>query len=351
MNRRQALDRRRFSALTAAGVSALALNHTGALAQSATPEATPQVGGKLTIYCGRNQSLVSNLIPLMQAATGIELEVRYGNTAELAAAIMEEGSGTPAGLFFCQDAGALGALAKAGVLAELPADMLEKVDPKFRSPAGLWIGLSGRVRVLLYNPEVTDPATLPAHIIDLPKATLNGPVAWAPSNAPFQSFITALRFTYGEDAARQWLVDLMDAGSVIFEDNGPQIAAVASQEVAVGLVNHYYLYEAREETPGISLENYYFPDGDIGGLVNVGGAGVIAGSGQEPQALAALWYLLGEEAQTYFAEETLEYPLAAGVPAVAELVPLSEIQAPDLDLGDLDDLEGTLALLTDLGLI
>lgn len=350
MFRRCTFDRRQFTAISAAGAAGLAFNSSSAFAQTATPAAA-QVGGKLTIYCGRNESLVSNLIPLMQAATGIELDVRYGNTAELAAAIMEEGDNTPAGLFFCQDAGALGALAKAGVLAELPADMLEKVDIKFRSPAGLWIGLSGRVRVLLYNPEVTDPATLPAHIIDLPKTQLNGPVAWAPSNAPFQSFITALRFTYGEDAARQWLVDLMDAGTVTFEDNGPQIAAVASQEVAVGLVNHYYLYEAREENPDISLENYYFPDGDIGGLVNVGGAGVIAGSGQETQALSALWYLLGEEAQTYFAEETLEYPLAAGVPAVGKLVPLAEIQAPDLDLGDLDDLEGTLALLTDLGLI
>jgi iron(III) transport system substrate-binding protein len=188
-------------------------------------------------------------------------------------------------------------------------------------------------------------------VIDLPKAQLNGPVGIAPSNAPFQSFITALRVVYGEDAARQWLVDLIDAGAVIFEDNGPQINAVASREIAVGMVNHYYLYEALEENPDLSLANYYFPAGDIGGLVNVGGAGVIAGSGQEEQALAALWYLLGEEAQTYFAEETLEYPLAAGVPAVPKLVPLAEIEAPDLDLGSLDDLEGTLALLTDLGLI
>jgi len=350
MDRHRTLNRRRFAALSSAGAAGLALGTRGGFAQS-TPVASPSIGGSLTIYCGRNESLVSNLMPLMQAATGIELDVRFGNTAELAAQILEEGDSTPAGLFFCQDAGALGALAKAGVLAELPADMLDRVDLKFRSPAGLWIGLSGRVRVLLYNPEVTDPATLPAHIIDLPKTQLNGPVGIAPSNAPFQSFITALRMVYGEDAARQWLVDLTDAGAVIFEDNGPQINAVASQEIAVGLVNHYYLYEAREENPDISVENYYFPDGDIGGLVNVGGAGIIAGSGQEEQALAVLWYLLGEEAQTYFAEETLEYPLAAGIPAVPELVPLSEIEAPDLDLGSLDDLEGTLALLTELGLI
>jgi iron(III) transport system substrate-binding protein len=347
---RSTLNRRRFSALSGAALAGVTFSAPRVSAQ-ATPSPSRSSGGNLTIYCGRNESLVSNLIPLMQAATGIGLDVRFGNTAELAAQILEEGDRTPAGLFFCQDAGALGALAKAGVLAALPGEMLETVDSKFRSPAGHWIGLSGRVRVLLYNPEVTDPATLPARVIDLPKAQLSGPVGIAPSNAPFQSFITALRVVYGEDAARKWLVDLTDAGAVIFEDNGPQINAVASQEIAVGMVNHYYLYEALEENPNLSLANYYFPAGDIGGLVNVGGAGVIAGSGQEEQALAALWYLLGEEAQTYFAEETLEYPLAAGVPAVPELVPLAEIEAPDLDLGSLDDLEGTLALLTDLGLI
>jgi iron(III) transport system substrate-binding protein len=111
------------------------------------------------------------------------------------------------------------------------------------------------------------------------------------------------------------------------------------------------VFEARAEDPDIAVENYYFPGGDIGSLVNIGGVGVIAGSGQEEQALAVTRYLLGAEAQTYFSEETLEYPLAAGIPAQPELVPLSEIEPPDLDLSDLADLEGTLALLTELGLI
>lgn len=309
------------------------------------------MGGSLTVYCGRNQALVEDLMPLVAEATGIDLDVRYGNTAELAAQILEEGANTPAGLYFCQDAGALGSLARAGVLAPIPQDLLGRVDPAYRSPQGVWLGLSGRVRVLLYNPERTDPATLPASILDLPATELNGPIGWAPTNAPFQSFVTALRVTAGEDAARQWLEDVIAAGVVSFDDNGPQVAAVDAGEVAVGLVNHYYVYEARREDPDVSVENHYFPGGDIGSLVNIGGVGVLAGSGQEAQAFAVTGYLLGTEAQTYFSEQTLEYPLAAGVPAQPELIPLSEIEPPDLDLSDLADLQGTLALLTDLGLI
>lgn len=316
-----------------------------------TPSSSPVAGASLTIYAGRSESLVGPLLEEIAGDTGLKLDVRYGNTAELAAQILEEGKKTPAGLFFAQDAGALGALSKAGFFTELPQETLEKVDPRFHADNGSWIGLSGRQRVLVYNPEVTDPATLPASILDLPTAELGGPIGWAPSNASFQAFITALRLVQGEDAARAWLEGIIATDPVTFDGNAPQIDAVASEEIAVGLVNHYYLYQARKETPDIKAENYTFPNGDLGALVNVAGAGIIAAGDQQAAAAVVLDHLLGVEAQTYFATETSEYPLADNVPAIPELTPLAELQTPEIDLSNLDDLAGTLALLTDLGLI
>lgn len=350
------LSRRRFTsvatgaAIATAGV--LTTTSIGARAQSSTPVASPSAaGGSLTIYSGRSESLVGGLIPQIEAATGISLDVRYGNTAEMAAQILEEGDNTPAGLFLGQDAGALGALAKAGRFAPLPTTLLDLVEPRFRSNEGTWIGVSGRARVLAYNPEVTDPAILPASILDLPTTDLGGPIGWAPANASFQSFVTALRITEGEDVAAAWLQAMIDAGTITFEGNGQQIEAVANEEIAVGIVNHYYLYEFRRETPDIPVENYFFPDGDLGSLINVAGVGVIADSGQDAAAIAVVEYLLSEEGQSYFAEETGEYPLAAGVEPPADLVPLADLDSPEIDLGDLDDLSGTLTLLTELGLI
>lgn len=350
---RKELNRRRLAQTTGASAAAVVLGARSfpATAQDATPGATPPVGGSLTVYCGRNEDLIGALIPDIEAATGIALEVRYGNTAELAAQILEEGDNSPAGLYFAQDAGSLGALAKEGRLAELPGSTLDLVEGRFRSPVGLWVGVSGRARVLVYNPEVTDVAVLPASIIDLPATDVGGDLAWAPTNASFQSFVTALRVTEGEDAAREWLEGMVEAGTVTFDDNGAILEAVANDEVAVGLVNHYYLFQARKETPDITAENYYFPDGDLGSLINVAGVGVLAGSGQEAQAVAVAEYLLGTEAQTYFAEETSEYPLAAGVEPIADLPPLADFDTPEIDLTDLDDLEGTVALLTEVGLI
>jgi iron(III) transport system substrate-binding protein len=334
----------------AAAAPALLLRSVNA---QGTPVAAefPEATGSLVLYSGRNEELVGGLIEGIEAATGVKLDVRYGNTAELAAQILEEGDNTPAGLYFGQDAGALGALAKEGRFAVLPAETLDKVDARFRSPEGTWVGLSGRARVLVYNPEVTDPATLPASILDLPTAELNGPIGWAPTNASFQSFVTALRITEGEDAARAWLEAINATGPVVYSGNGAQVEAVANQEISVGIINHYYLHQTRKETPDIAAENYFFPGGDLGSLINVAGAGIIAGSAQAGDALLVLEYLLSEEAQTYFAEQTSEYPLASGVAAIADLTPLDELETPDIDLSDLDDLAGTLTLLTDLGLI
>lgn len=346
------IDRRAFSALAAG--SALALGTGRAFAQdaTATPQASPSmmVGGNLTIYSGRNEALIGSLVDGITEATGIELEVRYGGTAELAAQILEEGGNSPAGLFISQDAGALGALAKNDRFATLPDDILEMVDDTFQDSDGQWVGISGRARVIIYQPDLVDESDLPDSIIDLPESGI-GPIGVAPSNASFQTFVTALRLTEGEDEARAWLESLQASDIIIYEGNGPIVDAVANGEAAVGLVNHYYLYEKMEENPDITARNHYFMNGDIGGLINIAGVGVLSGSGQEAQAEAVVRYLLTDEAQMYFARETHEYPLASGVSPVDDLPPLDEYNAPDVNLNDLDDLEGTLNILTELGLI
>ena len=86
-------------------------------------------------------------------------------------------------------------------------------------------------------------------------------------------------------------------------------------------------------------------------MVNVAGVGVVVDAEDAEQAFALVDYFLSEPAQTYFAEQTFEYPLIEGVPIAEGLRPLAEIESPDIDLSDLDDLEGTLALLTEVGLL
>jgi iron(III) transport system substrate-binding protein len=308
-------------------------------------------GETLTVYSGRSEDLIAPILQQFTAETGVQVEVRYGSTAEMAAVILEEGDNSPADVYIAQDAGALGALAQEGRLLALPSDILTRVPAEFRSSDGLWVGLSGRARVLVYNTEILTEADLPASILDLANPEWAGRIGWAPTNGSLQAHITAMRLLLGDDAVRAWLEALVANGAVTYEGNTPVVQAVIDGEVQVGLVNHYYLYGFLADNPDVPAANYFFPGGDPGALVNVAGAGVVSTSDQPGLAQRLILYLLGNTAQEYFAAETFEYPLVAGIEPSVELRPLSEIEVPMLDLSDLSDLQATLDLLSETGAI
>ncbi|MBI1298235.1 extracellular solute-binding protein [bacterium] len=318
-------------------------------------EDAPQEGAvsveedNLVIYSGRNENLVGPLLEQFQADTGITVEVRYGDTAEMAATILEEGQNSPADVFFGQDAGALGALEQAGRFQSLPEDVLELVDPRFRSDEGQWIGVSGRARVFAYNSENVGEDELPVSIWDLTDPAWQGRVGWAPTNGSFQSFVTALRVLEGEERAREWLEAMIANDVQIYSGNTQIVEAVGRGEIDLGLTNHYYLYRFLAEDPNFPVVNYYPPSGGAESMVNVAGVGILDTANSPVSALSFVRYLLSDTAEQYFADQTVEYPLAGEVTINERLTPLSEINIPDIDLSDLADLEGTLQLLQDVG--
>lgn len=325
---------------------------TGGTTGETTQEALSPGEGNLVIYSGRSEELVGPIIEQFEAETGVDVQTRYGDTAELAATILEEGENSPADLFFAQDPGALGALADEDRFQQLPEQLLNQVPERFRSPNGNWVGISGRARVVAYNTEALNEGDLPESIFDFTDPKWEGRIGWAPTNGSFQAFVTALREIEGEDRARAWLEGIQANDPFVYPDNSTTLEAVASGEVEVGFVNHYYLFRALEEQgQDFGARNYYLKDGDPGALVIAAGTGILDSATNPQAARSFIQFMLAEEAQQYFAEETFEYPLVEGVDPVEGLEPLSEIQAPDVNLGDLDDLQGTLDLLRETGVL
>ena len=301
----------------------------------------------LTVYSGRSETLVQPLIDKFTEETGIEVEVRYAGSAELAAQILEEGQNSPADVFFSQDAGALGAVGKAGLLQTIPQDLLDLVGSSYSAADGSWVGVSGRVRVLNYNPEkVTD---LPNFVFDLEDPIWKGRIAIAPTNASFQAFVTAMRVVHGDEETSRWL-EAMAVNAVIYEENSAILEAVEQGLVDAGLINHYYWFAMEKEVGAGAMKSKLaqFAEGDVGNLINAAGVGLLSDSGAGKKFVE---FLLSPESQEYFASETSEYPLIPGVPVGAGLSPLGEIPAPKIDLSDLDSLEQTLALIRAAGLI
>ena len=302
----------------------------------------------LTVYSGRNEELVGPIIEQFETDTGIEVEVRYSDTTSLALTLLEEGENTEADVFFAQDAGALGLLANAGMLDELPNYILDSVEPRFRSADGLWVGITGRARVIAYNTEALSEEDLPDTIFDFTDPAWQGRIGFAPTNASLHSHLTAIRVAEGDDSMREFVAGLLENGALAYDNNSAAVAGVGAGEVDVALVNHYYLFRMLAENPDLPVANYYFPGDDIGNLINVAGAGILTTSDSKPLAQQFIAYLLSRTGQTYFVEETFEYPLLIGMEADERLKPLSEIETPDVDLSDLDDLEATLEILDEV---
>ena len=305
----------------------------------------------LVVYSGRNEELVGPLLERFEEASGIEVEVRYGDTAEMAAQILEEGGNSPADVFFGQDAGALGALAAEGRLRPLAAAQLDLVGAGLKDDDGDWVGVSGRSRAVVYNTDTLTEADLPASILGFTDPAWEGRVGWAPTNGSFQAFVTALRVLEGEDGARAWLEGMKGNGAVAYDNNIAVVEAVASGEIDAGFVNHYYLHRFLADDPGYPAANKIYGGGDPGALVNVAGVGILDTADHLDSANAFVDFLLSPDAQRYFADETYEIPLVTGVEPAAGVPTLEQLQPPELDLNDLDDLAGTLELLTAVGLV
>jgi iron(III) transport system substrate-binding protein len=320
--------------------------------QHATDENQPLADSELVVYSGRSEELVGPLIARFQEETGIVVNVRYGDTTELAATILEEGANSPADVYFAQDAGALGALTNAELFIELPQDVIEVVDPRFRAPEGQWVGVSARARVVVYNTEELSEADLPTSILDYTDPQWKGRIGWAPTNASFQSFITAMRGALGEEATSTWLEGIQANEPKVYGNNTAVLEAVGTGEISVGFINHYYYFRKLEEVgESFPAANYFFSNSDIGGLVNVAGVGILKTAPHAETADAFVRFMLSEEAQQYFSDETKEYPLLSTVPADAILPPLETLSTPAVDLNALSDLQGTLQLLQSLGIL
>ena len=305
----------------------------------------------LVIYSGRGEALVAPLVETYQQQTGQQVSVRYGRDAELITALAEEGQRSSADLFWGNSPGALETLHSAGQFSPLSEGLFKSVlgyNPADRA----WVPLSIRMRVLAYDPAAVSESDLPASVLDLPKRTeLKGRIGWTPTYPSFHDFITAMRKVQGEDATREWLVAMQALEPKAYASNVPLIQGLLAGEISVGLTNHYYIQRFLKS--GAEIGTHYFAPGDVGSLALVTGAGILTGAQHSEAAQSFIEFLLSPQAQQFVTGELMEYPVVSGVVQPQSLLPFSELaeRAPELELSQLNDLEGTLALLRELGIL
>ena len=337
-------------------LAALAGCGSGSAATTTTPPPanTTTTGASgddaLVLYSGRNENFVQPVIEAFTAETGIEVDVRYAGTGELATTILAEGEDTPADVFWAQDPAFIGGIAKEGLLTELPDDITSMVQDRFRDVGNRWVGITGRSRVFVYNTDLVAADDLPETVWELVEPEWNGSFGVAPTNGSFVAFVTGMLLAEGEERTREWLEGIASNDPVIFEGNGPIVDATVAGDLAGGLVNHYYLLQRIAELGDVPAANHYFGDEDPGSMVMATGAGILASSDQPDAAAALIRHLLSAESQEHFLG-LFEYPLIDGGGTPEGQPELEDLPVFDINLTDTaDTLEPALNLISESGL-
>ena len=367
MSKSPILNRRRILAFSVATLSTVAVAACGEQPVTTTPspetpaplgepqavEKSVTVGTKktvqtLTLYSGRSEKIVAPILKAFENSTGINVRIKYAKSAALAATLLEEGDRSPADVFYAQDPGALGAVEP--LLAKLPANVLTRVTSWAQNPEGLWVGVTGRARTVVYNTAKFNESDLPDDMWDFSKSSWKGRIGWAPTNSSFQTMVTAMRVLWGDAKTEEWLRGIQAHEPTVYPKNTPQVAAAGAGEIDVGFVNHYYLHRAlAEQGDSFPARNYHVRSGGPGALIMVSGAGILK-TARNPKASAKLLsYLLSEETQENFASTTYEYPLVPGVGEHKGVTPVASIKHPAVALADLADIKGSQDLLRKVG--
>jgi len=306
----------------------------------------PDLSGALTVYSGRGEFLVGDLIGYIDGLyDDLDLTVRYSGSTDLVNQIANEGDGSPADVFYSVNAGALGALADAGRTQALPDDVAEKVREEFRTDQ--WVGTSGRARTVSYNTEALSEPDLPDDIMAYPEE-FAGDLSWAPTYGSAQAFVTAMRILEGESATRDWLEAMVERGATTYPDEFRACQEVADGEVDAAFANHYYIQRVLDGNPEAPIATA-FTAGDAGAVFNVAGAAAVDTASDADLAANFVRHLLSAEAQDYFARSTFEYPLIPDVEPIGDLPSIDELDVPDVDLSELSNLEPTIDLMRDAG--
>jgi iron(III) transport system substrate-binding protein len=342
----------RFRAVFAVGLAALTISGCTMASDNSAIDQEQIETSTITVYSGRNENFISPFFDEFTAQTGINIEARYGDSAELAALLLEEEKNSPADVFLSQDAGAIGAVAAQDLFKTLDSGDISVVSEQFRDPNSKWVGITGRSRIIAYNNKKYSESDLPKTIDELLDPKWSGKIAIAPTNASFQSFITAVVQLRGEEKTLEWLKGLNANNPQMFEKNSQMVEAIDQEVVDLGLTNHYYVAEVsqnlgREINVGIS----FFNNQDAGNLLNVSALGILQTSKKQEQSLKLVNYLLSKSTQEKFVNETYEYSLLNGVAAPTGLPLLDQLGIPNVRLGQLTDVAKTQELLITSGLL
>lgn len=310
---------------------------------------------KLTVYSGRAERLIKPVLDAFTAKTGIQTELLSSGTTELVNRMKAEGDRSPADVFITNDAGSLEMARTAGLFRPLSMPEVERAIPsQFRAADNSWTGLSGRFWVVVYNTTLVKPDQVTS-LIDLAEPAWKDKIAIPNAGSEYlQAGVSVIRASLGDDRTKKFLEGIRDnAGTQVYQKSSQIVDAVAKGQVAMGIVNHYYVYRHLAAQPAAPLAVLMSDqqEGGLGAIMNVAGIGILKHTPRVENAKLLVEFLVAQAGQKLFADLDKEYPLHPEVKADPALVDRKSFRAASVPLTKLAELrEPTLLLIEQVGM-
>lgn len=310
---------------------------------------------RLVVYSGRAERLIKPVLDEFQTRTGIQVDLLSSGTTELVNRLQAEGPRTPADVFITNDAGSLERARELGLLQPISIKAIDQAIPApFRAPGNTWVGLSGRFWILVYNTGQVKPDQIKS-MLDLADPRWKNKIAIPNAGSEYlQAGVSVIKAVYGDQRTQQFLQGLKaNAGTNVYGKSSQIVEAVAKGQVAIGLVNHYYIYRHLAAQPAAPIAPL-MPDqyeGGMGAILNVAGVGIMTYSSHVESAKRLVEFLVSPAGQKLFADLNKEYPLNPQVRPDPALPQPEQFRAATVSLARLAELrEPTMLLIEQTGL-
>jgi iron(III) transport system substrate-binding protein len=337
------------SSVIAAGLASVALAACGS-SQGATGK------GTLVIYSAQHPETTAAIVAAFTKQTGIQVQLRNNNEDVLTAQLEQEGSRSPADVFYTENSNWLQQLDNQGMLAKLSDSMLSQVPRRDSATNGDWLGISGRFSALIYNPSKVSAAQLPKSAMELADPKYRGKLELAPAETDFWPIVMSIAKAHGDAGALSWLQGLKaNAGANDHTpDNETLVGDISKGLADMGLINHYYYYRIRSEMGAANFHAklLWFAAADPGYVEDISGAGILRSAPHRAAADKFVAFLVSPAGQRVIAHSnSYEYPLVRAVAPNPQLPALSSLKPNPITPAEIGTGLDARNLLRQVGLI
>lgn len=291
---------------------------------------------ELVLYSGRKTKLMRPVLRAFERDTGIRVIMKAASAAALVNQLLEEKTSPKADVFVTLYAPILNRLATEQILAPYESAATRKIPSAFKADDKRWVGVTARLRVIMYNTKLIRRVDVPTTIAELAAPKWRGKIGITRvGNNSMQGHLTVLYKLLGPAKTKAFMTGLARNGGRVFKGHTGVRKAVARGEFPLGLVNHYYYFLQKAEGSPVGV---VYPDqkvGQMGAVLTITGTGIVQGARNRASAERFVDYLLTPKAQQIYADTNYEFPILPGVKSGRGVPPLESLRVNNYPQGSL----------------